>query len=1418
MRHRDRTWNAIMRYTCMALMLWASAAAAQNVTRPNIPVPCGMQVNSYTGSLFFQRTDFSIPSRGMDIDIAFAYNSAHRMKDWGYGSGWTFNYNIFYEPDTAGTSLTFHRGDGRQDFYQIASSNYHKPQGVFDVLTQYATNKFRLTTKEGTNYFFDDPGHKKLTRITDRYGNKLIFSYTGGRLTGITDSLGHTLTLSWGASRLSRIDAQAGGETRSVSYTYDTSGMLRQVRKPLGTTLIYAYGLNKAMSGYTDPNGNGTAVFYNSANAVVKVVSCDLEQRITYNPQQRKTYLSEANSGNTLATTYEFDAQGRLERKSGNCCGYDTKYEYDYDNNITKTTDGNSGVKIFTYDGNGNVLGETDQLGKTTLYAYTSVYNQVGGMTDKRGNQTAFAHDAAGNLTGVTDALSHAITYTYDAFGNRLTATDKKGFVTKYGYDAYGYLNRVIGAAADTTRFTNDGWGNVMQQTDPLSHTSIFEYDSLDRMTSVKNALQYKTGFTYDNNGNRTSIKDAKGRTTNIIYNWLNKPLAITDPLARQTVMSYDGKGNMLSMSDPAGHTSNFIYDNLNRLVTKINGAGEGTFYEYDGVGNKSSVTLPNGNTLHLRYDAINRVTEITDALGTISKYSYDAASNKLSEEDGKGNRTSYQYDALSRVQSMTDALGNASAYAYDFNDNLTQQTDREGKITAYGYDSLDRQASVTDARSFTTTTAYDKAGNVKSVTDARSNVTQYAYDALNQLLQEKFADNTTKAYTYDSVGNLKTRTDNNGQTTTFSYDAINHLVLRSYSATSADTFAYNSVGLLAAALSSNAAVTYLYDKANRITNETLNGKATTYGYNIAGGKKSITYPGGRQIEQRFDARDQLTAIAGGGGQPIVAYEYDEAGRNTKRSFQNGTVTNQTFDADSRVTELNHNPARFVDFGYSYDKEGNPTAAQFRHKSNHTEGYTYDNTYQLTGYNKGGSATGAFSYDGVGNRTGSTLPGGTASYTANSMNAYSGILYGSSYTPAYDNNGNLTGIGSTSYTYDRENRITTVNGGNIARCDYDALGRRICKITSGDTTNYYYSGLQVIEERSGRDSVKATYVWGRWIDDAVSMQRGGQSYYYHTNTLGSVVSVTNSTGAVVERYDYDAFGKPTVYDGSFTMLSGGSAIGNPYLYTGREYDKETGLYYYRARYFDPVHGRFLQRDPIGYGDGMGVYAYVGNGTFSSIDPLGLINWKIVQATVGMVGNAAGFVGGAALGIGTSWTGVGGIAGGAIAFKSAYGFIANYENLRAELENRQAPSTGALLTDVARKIAPCSELLYDAAVGLDLLTDIAGLGIAKNAANVAASVNKQIWSSTNKLRPVQNAFKHWTKHGAEFPEFMNAKQYVEGTKNFLHNSPAGTLTKTRANGDILKYNPASNTFGVMDASGVPKTLFTPTDGIKYWLAQ
>jgi len=94
----------------------------------------------------------------------------------------------------------------------------------------------------------------------------------------------------------------------------------------------------------------------------------------------------------------------------------------------------------------------------------------------------------------------------------------------------------------------------------------------------------------------------------------------------------------------------------------------------------------------------------------------------------------------------------------------------------------------------------------------------------------------------------------------------------------------------------------------------------------------------------------------------------------------------------------------------------------------------------------------------------------------------------------------------------------------------------------------------------------------------------------------------------------------------------------------------------------------------------------------------------------------------------------------------------------------------------------------------------------------------LWTSTKAKTGVENAFGHWQKHGAEFPEFQNAKQYVEGAKDFFSKPPSGTLTKTRPNGDTLFYNPGNNTFGVQAADGAPRTMFRPTDGINYWNKQ
>lgn len=223
----------------------------------------------------------------------------------------------------------------------------------------------------------------------------------------------------------------------------------------------------------------------------------------------------------------------------------------------------------------------------------------------------------------------------------------------------------------------------------------------------------------------------------------------------------------------------------------------------------------------------------------------------------------------------------------------------------------------------------------------------------------------------------------------------------------------------------------------------------------------------------------------------------------------------------------------------------------------------------------------------------------------------------------HDDNGNLRQDANFIYDYDEENCLILVtrrvDNAVVGEYQYDALGRRVVKRANPagilTDTHYFYDDTRIIEEQDEFGTTQATYVYGGiYIDEVLTMDRSGQTFYYHQNTLWSVAAVTNSAGTVVERYAYDAYGCVTISDGSGALVpvnswgSPHSAIGNPYIFTGRQLDEETGLYYYRARFYDCVKGRFLQRDPLGYVDGVNLYEYVHGNPINLTDPTGE-TWK-----------------------------------------------------------------------------------------------------------------------------------------------------------------------------------------------------------------
>jgi len=162
---------------------------------------------------------------------------------------------------------------------------------------------------------------------------------------------------------------------------------------------------------------------------------------------------------------------------------------------------------------------------------------------------------------------------------------------------------------------------------------------------------------------------------------------------------------------------------------------------------------------------------------------------------------------------------------------------------------------------------------------------------------------------------------------------------------------------------------------------------------------------------------------------------------------------------------------------------------------------------------------------------------------------------------------------------------------------YDPFGRRIYKSSSTATSIYAYDGDNLIEETNSSGAVVARYEPTQNIDEPLAMLRSGATSYFHADGLGSITSLSNAAGSIANTYTYDSFGKLTASTGSLV---------NPFQYTARESDSETGLYYYRARYYDPTIGRFIKEDPAGFDAGSpNFYAYVGNDATDGIDPFGL---------------------------------------------------------------------------------------------------------------------------------------------------------------------------------------------------------------------
>jgi RHS repeat-associated protein len=795
--------------------------------------------------------------------------------------------------------------------------------------------------------------------------------------------------------------------------------------------------------------------------------------------------------------------------------------------------------------------------------------------------------NAAGWLTSQQDRNGNVVWVGRDS-QNRISVLREPG-----GREltfAYGGTDTKIQSVADPlgrqVRYQYDGSNRLTQVTDPAGGTWQYTYDPSHRMLTVTNPRSIlQTQNTYDAAGRVETQTLADGGVTRFAYTVVAGTVVattITDPAGAsrrsrfaggyareridaggqsQTLVRAVGTNLLQAQTDPLGRTTRFTTDAAGNITQVTDPLGQEWRTTYDPTFTVPLTrTDPLQQTTTFAYDPKGNLTAVTDPLTQTTTLAYTATGDLLSITDALDQTTTFARDAAENLTATTDPLGHRTERTFDGVSRLLTITDPTGAVTRLTYDALDRVVAVTDPLHGVTGFTYDPLGNLLTVTDAKGQTTTHTYDAMNRLLTRTDALSRSERFTYDLNGNLKTATDRKGQVTTHTYDAQNRRIRTDSADGTSITYAFDPVGRLVSATDSvTGPITLAYDTLNRLTSEVTPQGAVGYGYDAVSRRIAMQASGLQPVTYGYDATSRLTRVTQGAQTAGLAY--DPASRRMSLTLPNGITVEYQYDEASRLVGqvYRSNSGILGDLTYSYAANGNRIGT----------GGSFART--LVPASVSGSA-----YD-----------------QANQQ-----LTFGAT-TQTFDANGNrltqTNANGTTTHIWDARNRLIALTGPTIsATFIYDALGRRTTKTLNGQSTSFLYDGLDAVKQ-SGPEG-DTSYLRTLAIDEIVARADTSGTTTYITDTLGSTVALTDSIGAPVTMYTTAPFGETAV---------SGVPSPNPFQFTGRENDG-TGLYYSRARYYDPSGARYISEDPIGFSGGdPNFYGYVWNSPLRWIDPLGL---------------------------------------------------------------------------------------------------------------------------------------------------------------------------------------------------------------------
>ncbi len=1217
----------------------------------------GDPFDPYTGNELRNVTDLEIWGGTGETKLEWSrYGNSHNGKYKRYfGNAFSWNHSYKFDMADAGTDtsgqlqISIHYPEGGQEFFTQSLLNpaeWTSTKGVANRVYK-DSNNYYLQMPTGYRYRFeklkDTKGnfYYQLQDFKDQFQNKYSFLYdSSGRMVRITEPAGRYLQMVYGLFKGVEIIKQVNSsDGRNVRYHYKvfpdtvtTWVVLDTVYYGDGTRARYAYsqnapGIRPVLAHAIDPRYSGNDVnmkyIYDTARNFVGFISQELngvtnEVMVTlttnYNAGVDKRYICYAN-GKKVVISYPSGEQGRVSN---------------YSDGLGRKTHNTF------FEQTGFLKSQTDPLGRTTIYDSVTIYNNpikithpdgsteswtrdnldlILTHTDELGRVTTYSRDTSHRVTRITYPTGSYETFTYNSFGQVLDHRLRNGGTEHYVYDSRGLRTSYTDAFGNTTLYTYDGADRLATLTDARSNSTGYSYNERGLMTKTTNADGTVKTYGYDEFGNRTSVTDELGHTWSTHYDEFRRPDSLTDPLGRLTRYTYDLPGGICGcMHDqnkatgiilPSGKTTAYTYDVEWQLIVQTTGAGS-----------------PDAATTYFEYNLAGKLVTVTDPKGNDWTTTYNKRDWKISATDPLGNKTTWVYDKTGNITKVIRPNGGTTSNVYDAMNRVTKTTDPKGQVTKMNYDAAD---------------------NLTKLTDPKGNAYTFKYDLLNRRTSMIYPDATAEKYTYDKVSNLRTYTNRGGSVRTYVYDNRNRETKSSWDdgTTPSITRTYDAAGRALKITSSVSTLRFGYDNANQLTRDTQNvagtgNKILIYTYNADGLQQSVMYPSGNVVSYDYTSRNQLDSVGAGGTDALVRYTYDPNGNRISKTLENGTAAFYGYDDANRMLTVDNKQGStsFARFDYGYDNVDRRTYMQRDNALGDV--YHYDAIDQVTDVrydaanpNVGDGTSPArlvyYDWDAAGNRNSVTDNSSTTPYQINNLNQYTQV---GSDAVQNDILGNLKSFNAWTYQYDAQNRLTGAsNGSTTTAFKYDALNRCVQRTINGTATFLYYDGWNLIEERSSSNALLQKYIHGAQTDEILKKLSKAVPYYYHHDALGNVIKLTNTTGTVAEQYSYDVFGKPAIKDKNGNALNA-SAVGNRFMFTGREYLAELKLYDYRNRMYSDSLGRFLQTDPLGVLlSDQNLYRYTRNNPVKFNDAYGLI-FGIDDAGAALIIAGAAALGGA----------------------------------------------------------------------------------------------------------------------------------------------------------------------------------------------